>query len=78
METRLPERRALRNFTKQLALPRIARFHLRQQSTSRALLQHLHHRRRRPDLRFALKKVDVFRHYDISHHREPVALAGFF
>jgi hypothetical protein len=38
--------------------------------------QHLHHGGRVAILGFGQKKVDVFRHRDVSHDHEPIVLAS--
>jgi hypothetical protein len=44
----------------------------------KALLQHLHHDRRRSLLRFADEQMEVFRHDHVSEHNKAVALPDFF
>ena len=46
--------------------------------TGRALLQHLHHRRRSPYLRLGDEQVNMFWHHHVSHHHKAITLARLF
>ena len=78
VETGLPECSLRGIFSEETVLPRVPPLSLRQQSARRALLQHLHHRRRSSDLWLRQEQVHVFRHDNIPDHHEPVALARLF
>jgi hypothetical protein len=51
---------------------------LAQYLVGKALLQHLHHHRRRGILRFANQQMEVFRHDYIAEHDKAVASPYFF
>ena len=78
VESRLPERPAQPFLPEQVALPRVSPPFLRQERLSRALLQHLHHGRRIPNLRLTHQQMNMFRHDNVSDHHKAVANARLF
>ena len=78
VETRLPERRALRGLSEQVGLPRIAGATLGQQGARCSLFQNLHDLGRSSDFRPAQEQVNMLGHHNIFNNDKPVALPRLF
>ena len=78
VETRLPERRALRGLSEQVGLPRIAGATLGQQDARCSLFQNLHDLGRSSDFRLAQQQVNMLGHHNIFNNDKPVALPRLF